>query len=103
MTYRQAERSYSPESVGDLDKRERDLLRAITENGGKCGLVRIAQRLARFETTEEPQPAHIRQLYTSLYHNEIQTLVDAGIVTYSDEQGEVQLTPRGRSLWPDSG
>lgn len=45
MTQFHGDEGVPPESVGDLDQREQGVLRAIAENGGRCGLVRVARRL----------------------------------------------------------
>lgn len=98
MTHCHGSEGVPPESDDDLDQREWGILQAIAKNGGCCGLVRVARRLAGGETETEPQPARVRRLYTSLYHEEVNRLVDAGLVTYCDNSGELRLTKRGRSL-----
>jgi hypothetical protein len=103
MTHRQRDGTGAPESFRELDQRERALLRALVNNGGRCGLVRVAQSIAERESSGDPGAVRTRRLYTSLYHEELQSLVDAGLVTYCDENGELRLTPRGQSLWSESG
>ena len=103
MTYRQPDGTRGPDSVQELERRERALLRKVEDNGGQCGLVRVARSIAERESSGDPDPMRTQRLYTSLYQEEVRSLVDAGLVTYCDEKGELQLTARGQSLCSDSG
>lgn len=86
-----------------LGRRERDLLRQVAKQGGRGRLARIARAMAEAERTDEPIAVRTQQLYTSLYNDHLHRLVEAGLVTYSEENGEIELTARGRTLWTDGG
>ena len=84
-----------------LRPRDRQLLQEVVSQGGTDRLARIARSLAEAEPGREAVPVRTQRLYTSLYHDHLRRLVDAGLVTYSEENGEIQLTNRGRALWTD--
>lgn len=90
-----------PKTETELGCRERALLAEAIEQGGRCGLVHIARAIATGESSREPASGRTRRLYTALYHNQLRTLRESGLVTYCEESGQVQVTARGYALWSD--
>jgi len=63
----------------------------LDEPGGERTLVRLARDIARRETDSTPSPARICREYDRLYHDQLQRLVAAEIVEYSECDGTVRL------------
>jgi hypothetical protein len=95
------EKGAHPDS--DLGRRERALLAEVIKQGGRCGLARVARILAESESASDSVAVRTQQLYTQLYRNQLASLRKAGLVTYCEEHGEIQVTSRGHACWADTG
>lgn len=101
MSYERGDGQLEGLAGNALGRRQRDLLQEVEKQGGACDLVRVARRLAAAEPGHEPTPIRTRRIYTGLYNDHLQGLVDSGLVEYCEEEGVVRLTARGRALVAD--
>lgn len=74
-----------------LSLSSRRMVQCLRERGGEATLIRLAADVAIREYGTTPSPERIQQVYSRLYNDQLQQLLAAGVVSYSEEDGTVSL------------
>lgn len=89
----------SPDLVFELlsSTRRRRVLYYLREHGGVATVNELAESIAAMENeidVEDLNRQQRKRVYVSLYQTHVPKLVEAGIIEYDDNNGEVRLTDR---------
>ena len=83
------------------DRRRREVVRYLSENGSEIALADLAAEVAAREhgiPIRETDPDEVERVYVSLYHAHVPKLANAGLVEYEPERDLVSPPERDERI-----
>lgn len=83
------------------NRRRRDILHYLKQNGNEADVGQMAKQIAAWENNKEVSAVTSKQrkrLYTALYQSHLPKMDDVGILEYNQRRGVVNLTEEGAEL-----